>query len=341
MNKVHVSKVLQKISALGLLMLLPACSLTEVFQGKDSCCGSTHAASSAKVEDAVILFNGKPVVTKEEFETQLHALEESQPALRQLLQQWPADQQEQLFGQIAESLAAEQLILKRVEDIGLDKTAEYKDNAEKMHKAVERNLKVNMFQNELVKSVTISDAEAKDYYTANRDQQAVLKRPPFVTVLGGVKAEGFTAANEKEAQDLAEKAKKGNFAAIAKEAKKSVINFGVVNMQSSSVDSAVRVKVAGMKTGAVEVVKGADNKYYVVKATGTQDSQYAKFDEVKDAVKEVMMSDKVGALYAKTMADLKEKYEVTIDKEYLRSLVKGPKDSTSEEQVAPTAPVAA
>jgi len=340
MNKVPVSKVLQKLSAVALLVLLPACSLTEMFKGNDSCCGGSHTAS-AKPEDAVILFNGTPVVTKEEFESQLHTLEESQPALKQLLQQWPADQQEQLFGQIAESLAAEQLIIKHVEDTGLDKTAEYKDNAEKMHKAVERNLKVNMFQNELVKSVSISDAEAKDFYAANRDQQAVFKRPPFVTVLGGVKAEGFTVATEKEAKELAEKAKKGNFAAVAKEAKKAVVNFGVVNMQSSSVDSAVRVKVASMKVGTVDVVKGSDNKYYVVKATGTQDSQYADFDAVADAVKEVMMSDKVGALYAKTMADLKDKYQVTVDKEYLRSLVKGPKASESEEKVAPAAPVAA
>lgn len=337
MNKVHT-----RYLSLALLTLLPACSLTEMFKGNDSCCGgSHHAAENAKPEDAVILFNGKAVVTKEEFENQLRTLEESQPALKQLLAQWPADQQEQLFAQIAESLAAEQLILKHVETSGMDKTAEYKDNAEKMHKAVERNLKVNMFQNDLVKSVSISDSEAKNFYEENRDKQAVFKRPPFVTSLGGVKAEGFVAANEKEANDLGVKAKKGTFAVVAKEAKKAVTNYGVVNAQSTSVDSAVRMKVSGMKPGSVEVIKGSDNKWYVVKATGTQQSHYANFDAVKDAVKEVMMSDKVGALYAKTMAELKDTYQVTVDTDYLKSLVKAQKATEPAEKVEKSAPMAA
>lgn len=334
-------KSVQYTSALALLVLLPACSLTDMFKGNDGCCGMDHSASSAKPEDAVILFNGKAVVTKQEFEEQLRTLEESQPALRQLLQQWPADQQEQLFGQIAESLAAEQLILKQVEDSGLHKTAEYKENAEKMHKAVERNLKVNMFQNDIVKSVVISDDEARTFYKDNADKQAVFKRPPFVTTQGGAKAEGIAVGTEKQAKDIAAKAKTGSFAAAAKEANKTVTNFGVVNAQSTSVDAAVRAKVVGMKAGAVDVVKGADNKFWVVKVTGQQEAQYAPFDQVKDAVKEVMMSDKVGALYAKTMADLKEKYQVTVDKEYLRSLVKGGKPAADEEAVKPAMPTAA
>lgn len=340
MNTSNPMKVMRFTGVFALLALLPACSFVEMFKGHDSCCGAHHA-SSAKPEDAVILFNGKPVVTKEEFESQLRTLEESQPALKQLLQQWPAEQQEQLFAQIAEGLAAEQLILKHVEDLGMHKTDEYKDNAEKMHKAVERNLKVNMFQNDLVKSVTISDEEAREFYAENAEKQAVFKRPPFVMALGGVKAEGFAVATEKQANELAAKARKGAFAAVAKEANKTVTNFGVVNAQSTSVDAAVRGKVSGMKSGSVDVIKGMDGKYWVIKATGHQDSQFAKFDAVKDAVKEVMMSDKVGALYTKTMGELKDKYEVTIDKDYLRSLVKTAVHTPEGEEAKASSPIAA
>ncbi len=323
------------------IILLPACT---GWFSKEGGCGCSHAekddlkvegVNPAALKETVISFEGKPVVTGEDYERNFQQIVQGQPALKDMLPYIPEVQQDQMFGQMLESMALEKLMLRWVKDNKLDQEPEYRKNAQRVHEAVDRDLALRAFESELLKEIVITDDEAKKFYDENKATDQMLPRPPFVVSQGGVKAQGFETANEKEAQDLAAKAKAGDFTQVAKAAKKSISDYGAVNAQSF-IDNNVKDKIlAATKFPSIEVVKGTDNKYRVVKIASKSDTKYADYDKVKDALKQTLTGKKFNELYNKKMAELKDKYKVEINKEYVqkRKLPKAPaaEESNAEE----------
>lgn len=287
------------------IFLLPACKPLDWFK-------DTSGSDKPHVgrEEVVVTFNGKTMVSGSDFEKNIELLIQAQPIFQQMLPSMPAEQQAQIYNQIAETMAAERMMIEDVKRKGLDKTAEYKNNARQIHDAVDRDLAVRAFQNELIKEISITDAQAEQFYNENRDKNAAFKRPPFTAMAGGVNARGITFPTEQAAKDFLAQAKKSDFTAAAQQANKPITDL------TNAVDPKIKSAVTGMKKfPALEVVKSSDNKFWVVE--GKQDGQLAGFAQIKDAVKEVMMGEKFNEVYSKKMADLKSELNVVVNKDYI------------------------
>jgi peptidyl-prolyl cis-trans isomerase C len=276
------------------------------------------------LKETIVSFEGKPVITGRDYEKNFQMILEAQPALKDMLAYIPQEQQDQMYNQILEALILERVLLRHIKEEGIDRTPEYRKNAQRVHEAVDKDLALRAFESELLKEIVVSDDEARTFYDENKAKDPTLQRPPFLVTPGGIKAQAFEAANEKEAQELAEKARKGNFNQVAKDAKKSVTDYGLVNQQSF-IDSEVKSKVLGTtKFPHIEVVKGSDGKYWVVREQSSQEPKYADFEKVKDAVKQIITGKKFNDLYTKKIEDLRSKYKVEVNKDYLKKRIKAP-----------------
>lgn len=312
------------------LVFLPACNPFDWFKSHQCTDCVTHAPEenpidAALAHEVVVSLEGKPLVTGAEYEQCVELLMHSQPEFKDLMAFMNEEQKDQMCNNILESLATERLIVKWVKDQGVDQTPEYQENARRAHDAVDRDLAIRSFQAEVAKNISFTDDEARSWYTKNRER---LMYQPFVTMLGGVKAQGFSVATEKEAKDLEGKAQKAgaDFAKVAQDAKQKVTDFGLVNVQSSTVPMPVRRQLMGMKkVPTVEVIKEADNKWWIVKASSKQEPTFAEFEAVKPAVMERMKEERFMDLVTKKINELKEKYHITIHKEYLQKRKKAEK----------------
>jgi peptidyl-prolyl cis-trans isomerase C len=309
-----------------LLILLPACSFTEWFKKNTECSNCCYTPSSSHNSDnttAVISFADKPIVTAKDYEKSLELLASAQPGFQEMLPLMATEQQEQIHEQIADHLANERLIQQWVIDNKIDQTPEFKENARQVHEAVERDLAVRAFENHLTPRLHITDEEAHTFYDENKSKLPIFKHPQFIAHVGGIKAQSISAANEKDAKDLLEQAKKEGFSTAASNAKKSVTDLGLVNTHSTTVDADIRTKISEAKTiPGIIIAKNSKNKWSVINLIEQKPIEYAPFEQVADKIKQVLMRDKFTELYKKEMDTLKAKYNVSINKEYLKKQVK-------------------
>jgi hypothetical protein len=268
----------------------------------------------------VVTIEGKAALTGKEFDKYMQLIAQAHPEIAQFLPLMPQDQQLEMLTKIADSALADQLIIREVRREGLDQTSEYKEQSQQAHEMLDRQLAQLVYQNKLAKSLTISNEEAQKYYETNSNNPA-FKRPPFVVHMGGVKAEGIAVNSAKEAQDLLEQAKKGtDFTQLAQKAKSAATSFGIVNTQSSTVDAQIRKKAHDVKSfPTFEVIKGTDNKHWVVKFIEKVDMALAPFEQVADKVKELMMQQKFQDALTKEIERLKSSYKAQVNKDFIKT----------------------
>lgn len=293
--------------SVGLLACVPGCFTDS--QKKDS-------------QEPVVTIDGKPVITADEYNQSIELLAQAQPAFAQVLPFMSPEQQEPIYLQIAETLAAERVMQEAVKRSGADKTKEYQENARRVHESVDRDLAVRTFQNELAKQIVINDDEAREYYEMNKDKNQVFKRPPFATQ-GGVVARAVHVANEKEGNDLAQRALKvKSLEAAARDTKKEVRDLGIVNTQSFAIDNALRAKISIMKKfPAIEVVRDSSGDFFVVEGIRREETGTASFDSVRDRVKEVMLGERFNDALMKKIDELKREYRVEVNKDFIAKKV--------------------
>lgn len=275
--------------------------------------------------DVIVTIDGKPLFTSEEFNKYLDIINREQPGIKEMLPMLPVEQQYQVYQGILDSIVLERVVGEWVKTSGLDADAEFKENARLAHEMVDRQLGLQAFQTKLMKEIAISDSEARSFYDKNKMTDPTFKRPPFLVKGAGVKAQAIVVDTEKEAKDLLAQLKTSDINQVAKKATKTVKDLGVVNPQAYGVDSAVKSKVLGFKQfPAKEVIKGSDNKFYVIEATGSQNAEYAPFEEIKEQIKQLMTNQKLADLFTKRAEELKSQFKVVISPEFVKSLIKQP-----------------
>ena len=346
-------RFISRVLLLPAIALLPGCDLPWTTGGKkkEECPLCWHGAQVAdeeiKVEgiepgvlkETIISFDGKPVATGEEFERNIQMMMEAQPALKDMLPYIPQDQQDQIYTQVLETMGLEKLMQQYNKDSGVAESAEYQKNARRVHEAVDRDLALRAFENEISKQIEVTEDEAKKFYQDNRTSEPIFQRPPFLTKAGGIKAKGFEVATEKEAKDLAEKARKQSFTTVAKDAKKTIVDYGLVN-QHSFLDTNVKNEIlSATQFPTIKVVKGTDNKYRVVDVVSRQEPTYAEPDKVADTAKEVLKGKKFNERSTQKINELKEKYKMQVNKDYVQKRKKPTVAPIVEEPVSiPSAP---
>lgn len=310
------------------LVVLPGCGALDWLKSKMSC--KSCVAGTVKPTEPVILFGGKPVVTVEEFKNKLQAIYAARPGIESIIAQMPEEEQLKIYKQLADGIVAEQLILEYVKRKGLEKTPEFKDAVEQGQKQLYCDISVRAFQTQMAKEMQemvakIDDAQATEFYTANREKMAIFQQAPFTVKQGHIIAQvsqGFkTEAEAKKAMS--------NPAAVFE-----TFDTSATSGKKQISDYRLRSAITAMKANA-EVVKGAE-KFFAVKIKEKVTPEFAKFDDVKDMVKQAMVQDKMPGIYNEKMEDLKKDCKVSINEEFLKSFVlKKEQPAAQPEQAAP------
>ncbi|GEM_PF-2637964 len=322
------NRFLTVIFLVSALMMLPACDWKSWMSHSCNTC-SHHGAHDHGSDNSAccISLNGKPAYSQKDFENKFNDLCQARPDIKQALQNLPAEQQQGFYDQFAEAVLAELLITRYMKEEGLTDSPEYKKAAQQAHEAVETQLMNNMFQSHIFKQIEkeITDEMAEKYYMENRDRIAIFKRAPFIDALGGVSVVVIEGLKQAEAQDLAKRAEKQDLKRVAQESNRKVKDLGLVTARSMDVDENVRSKVLGYSSAPqVDVVKLANGKYAVVKATAITKDTFKPYSDqdVKESVKSFLIRNELGKAVTKTMEDLKQKYGAVIHRDVIMKNIK-------------------
>lgn len=147
---------------------------------KDSSCQSCPSTG-----EPLICFGTKTVVTFEDFKKKIKMLEEAQPGIQAILGSMPEKEQLDVYTRFAQGCVAEALGKHHVTEKGLADSPEFKEMARQAHEALDGQLYMQAFQNDIIKEhdalmEKMTDAELRSYYEQNRDKNPAFQRDPFL-----------------------------------------------------------------------------------------------------------------------------------------------------------------
>lgn len=294
--------------------------------------------SAEEMGTPVVSINGKAVVGSNELEYAVSAIKQQQPMLEQVWPMMPKDNLLAIYKEISNGLGDASIIFEYVRSKGWDKSAEFKKEMQRTQALIERDMAVREFHKHLFDSIVVDDKEAEDFYAKNATTDQSFKRAPFVVAPEGIETVAVRVETEAAAKDLVAKARQSSLQQAAAAAKKEVMSLGVLSGQSMTTDVAILQKVFSMKSlPSIDFVQSMDKKsFYVVQGLRKQSAQYAPISDpvVKAEVKKVIASTRFPAKYQEELKKLREQYKVTINEEYLNSLVKNAPASAGAENEA-------
>lgn len=320
---------------ISVLCVLSACKW---FGGKSESCPtcdkSGQETPSAEDATAVVTVDGKTVATIGDIKEAFNAIRCQQPMFDQIFNMMPNEQKALVYKQIFDSFADQEFIGEYVRSMKWDRTECYRKVVEQMHKMLDRQLAVNEFRKRIIEesAALISDKDAEEFYMKNRER---MRQVPFLANAGGIESVAVKFEREADAKAFLDKVRQAkDIRRAATEAKRQVIDMGVVSPQSAQHDFELIGKILSMKNvPGFDMVAAADKKsFFVFQAIRKVDAQYAPYSAVAAKVKEVMASEKFPQEYTKRMTDLRAKHKVDINQEFIQSRTGGVK--------APVAPVA-
>lgn len=164
---------------LSILLLLAGC-----WWGGSKESGSCPSCPSSTTGEPLICFGTKVVLTFEDFKKKIKMLQEAQPGIEQIIASMPEKEQFNIFVRFSEGCVAEALGKEYVKDKGLANTPEFIEMSRQAHEALDGQLYMQAFQNDLLKELDatvdkMTDAELRSYYEQNRDKNQVFHREPF------------------------------------------------------------------------------------------------------------------------------------------------------------------
>jgi peptidyl-prolyl cis-trans isomerase C len=185
---------------------------------------------------------------------------------------------------------------------------------------------------EIEEKAAVSDADAKAYYDGNKDK---FKEPEKI------KVSHILVDNEAEAKDILAKLKGGaDFAALAKEkstcsSKDKGGDLGLI-ARGQTVPEFEQAAFA-LKPGQLSDVVKSQFGYHIIKVTEKQPEKELSFDEVKDQLKQMLLSQKQKERFDSLLKELKDRNKVVIHKDVLMPPVEN-KPAEVPSAPAPAAP---
>ncbi len=295
------------------LLLLSACDWAKNKLGCQSCehpsSKATGMASQAKGDGLVLATGqGKPIVTLDDHQKYWELILKANPNAEAMLMFMPGARAE-VFKELVRNATTEAWIKNQK----IDQDPAYQKEIDMHCRLAKQQVDNAKFQEYVISKVDTSDATAQTFYDSNRQSNQYFQNPPFVKTAGGVKTEAVQFTNEKQAKEFLDKAKApgANLSTLAKEAKKSVNDFGgPVNEQTRNIDNTLKEKI--MKIQAIpsfELIPAGKN-FWVVHVISKQQQEYAPFNEVKDSVKQVMLQTKFPEVLAAEIEKLKKDFSI-------------------------------
>ncbi|MCI9426731.1 MAG: peptidylprolyl isomerase [Eubacterium sp.] len=226
--------------------------------------------------------------------------------LNELIANYPPEQQVYLSSPKAKDELLEQLIgfhlfSKLAKEKKIKESREYKETLSKM----ENELASHMAATGVISKVTVEDSEVKAYFDANPTQFAGQEQ---------VKAKHILTETEEQAAKILEELKNGKeFEAAAKEYSTCPSKekggdlgwFGRGQMVPEFEKAAFEGK-AGDLTGPVKTQFG----FHLILVEEKKEAERRSFSEIKDELKEQLLTQKKQTVYMETLKELEAKYGV-------------------------------
>lgn len=292
-------KVMAFFAAIFLAITLAGCNAAKKPQVKGS---ETPQAGSPAAEapkgGVVVAEIGKEKITLDDINEMIKAIpEQYQPV---------AQAHKDMF---LDSIINQKLLYGEASKLNLDKDPDVQKQLEDVRKEI---IIKAYLRKEIEDTVRVSDEDAKKYYEANKDK---FKEPEKVNV------SHILLDNEAEAKDILSKLKGGaDFAALAKEKSKdaSKDNGGELGLiaRGQTVPEFEQVAFA-LQPGQLSDVVKTQFGYHIIKVTERQPEKIMAYDDIKDQLKQMMLSGKQKERFDLLLKDLKDRNKVVIYKDVL------------------------
>jgi hypothetical protein len=223
---------------------------------------------SAKPEDILLSLDGKPAITREQFE-------DFYEVARNNAGPYGAPSKRDAFNMMVNM---EVLNRKMIKD-GKDQTPEFKKDFARAYNVARWGVNSQILAKEVQEKIDTSDAAVEAFYNEQKGKNPAFDRPPFLKTPESIAIESVQFSSKPDAEAFLAKAKT-NFGKAATDAKLTVKNLGNVSAQTQNVDFSIRLKARSLKPGSVELVQAGD-KFFVIKGGAQTKAQYADFNEVK------------------------------------------------------------
>lgn len=316
------------VSALGVVVLLPGCSLKEWFGSTDSVASSREQSGERSSQaplagDVIVSLDGKPLITTESLKKDKADLMASNPQLKMML---PHMDEKQFDKTLIDALTSQAVVERYIRDNKLDQKQEYKDELALTIKSITHMFNNKIFSSQLKSNV--SDAEINAFYEQNKD-----KIPTLVVSQGGVKATGVEFDSESAAKEFLAKVQAAahNLAKAAQGSKlaEKVRDFKSVHDQSVGLDSDLRSKIVATSKFPSSAIHKIGDKYWVVSTTSKEATTYQPLEKIKNELRDYLEKGKLTELVDKELAELRKKYNVVTNEKFFAS--EKPADQNVEE----------
>lgn len=262
--------------------------------------------------EVLLSVNGKPVLYAQDFEEQKAMAQQSNPQLNMILQMMPDVEYSMLFKSMQAGYLMKEWVIKQ----GIDQDPELQKQRRQYHDAIDLQLYMKYYQD--AHPVEVSDKQAEEYYLEKRDQI-----PGLVIAPAGVDIIYVPFNSKTKAEEFAAKVKDGSTKHVKLAAKEAGLTTKTMTInENSDVDDALKNSVlAATKFPSKEIVKIADNSYWVVGMLKKKKAEYRSFDtpEVKQGIIKMCTDEKREAALTKEVEKLTNEYNVVENKEYFEN----------------------
>lgn len=293
------------------VLALPGCKWFSGCSNKQECSEKAGCLGDQASGEVLLSIEGSPALTVKDIDTFIDQIAGADEQVKSMLQN--PEYKERIFQDKKRAI----VLGKWAKDAGVREKKEYKDKEKNVLEAVRTQLDAEEFVKH--HSIDVSDSDAKKYYDESKNQD-----PRILISPAGVKSAAVVFDSQSAANDFAKKLKDSkakDIEKMAKEQKLTVLPLGVVNEEAFFVDAKVKEKImATRQTPEVIVVKGDDNKYWVVVAQKKETAQYRPFDKIKDTIKQALKAKKTEEVFENELKKIEQKLNIVENKQYFQDL---------------------
>lgn len=282
------------------LFLIAGCDWFSKSEKKGSCAGS----------DVLLEINGKPALTVQEYEDQLDMARKANAQIDMLLQMMPNAEKDIIF----RGMTTAKLMQAWAEKNGVDKTDEFKKQRKQLHDAMDSQLYMKYFDE--AHPVDVSDHDVAAYYEEKKDAIPALTITPGGTEISFVRFEDKAKADQFLTK-VKEVKKAATFKTVATESKQTP-GTAVISEKSPFAEAIKTAVLQIKKFPSVHLIKVGDGAYWVVLATGKNETVYRKLQdpEVHQGLKKMLADERKGQQLESIIEKLKSDLNVVEHHEY-------------------------